>query len=184
MREPESISIRELRQHASRHVAMAKRGKRVPVTERGELVAHLVPAHEPTSILNRGGTHAVVGDRTDLVSSTLLAVEARRATLRNDPAALPRVDVFLSRIDMIAISDAIVEAAGRLPDAALRSRDAIHLATALLVRDELDVLLAYDTRLLAAAEAHGFPTAAPSRTTEATTTATPSKAAAAPNAAG
>lgn len=53
MEEPESIGIRELRQHASRYVAMAKAGKRVPVTVRGELVAYLVPAEEPTSILDR-----------------------------------------------------------------------------------------------------------------------------------
>lgn len=125
---------------------------------------------------------AFVGDRTDLMSSTLLAVEARRGTLRNDPAALPRVDVFLARIDMIGISDAIIESAGRLPDVMLRSLDAIHLATALLVREELDVLLTYDTRLLTAAEAHGLPTAAPGLA-QATTTPAPSKTAAAPNAA-
>jgi prevent-host-death family protein len=51
--QPDSIGIRELRQHASRYVAMAKAGKRVPVTIRGELVAYLVPAEEPTSILDR-----------------------------------------------------------------------------------------------------------------------------------
>jgi predicted nucleic acid-binding protein len=126
---------------------------------------------------------AFVGDRTDLVSSTLLAVEARRATLRNDPAALPRVDVFLSRIDMIGISDAIIESAGRLPDVMLRSLDAIHLATALLVREELGVLLAYDTRLRTAAAAHGLPTAAPGLIQDATTPTT-STTAAAPNATG
>ncbi|OLT10728.1 hypothetical protein BJF78_05385 [Pseudonocardia sp. CNS-139] len=53
MSEPESIGIRELRQHASRYVAMAKQGKRVPVTERGRLVAYLVPAEEPNSKLDR-----------------------------------------------------------------------------------------------------------------------------------
>lgn len=53
MSEPESIGIRELRQHASRYVAMAKQGKRVPVTERGELVAYLVPAHEPSTTFQR-----------------------------------------------------------------------------------------------------------------------------------
>jgi prevent-host-death family protein len=51
--QPDSIGIRELRQHASRYVAMAKAGKRVPVTERGELVAYLVPAHEPTTTFQR-----------------------------------------------------------------------------------------------------------------------------------
>jgi prevent-host-death family protein len=51
--EAESIGIRELRQHASRYVAMAKAGKRVPVTERGKLVAYLVPAEEPKSMFER-----------------------------------------------------------------------------------------------------------------------------------
>jgi len=50
---PESIGIRELRQHASRYVAMAKAGTRVPVTERGKLVAYLVPAEESGSIIDR-----------------------------------------------------------------------------------------------------------------------------------
>jgi prevent-host-death family protein len=51
--ELDSIGIRELRQHASRYVAMAKAGQRVPVTERGKLVAYLVPADEPKSTLER-----------------------------------------------------------------------------------------------------------------------------------
>lgn len=53
MNEPESIGIRELRQNASRYVAMAKAGQRIPVTERGKLVAYLVPAEEPTSTFQR-----------------------------------------------------------------------------------------------------------------------------------
>lgn len=53
MAEPESIGIRELRQHASRYVALAKAGQRVPVTDRGRLVAYLVPAEEPGSALDR-----------------------------------------------------------------------------------------------------------------------------------
>jgi prevent-host-death family protein len=39
----ESVSVSELRRHTSRYVAMAKSGKRVPITIRGELVAYLVP---------------------------------------------------------------------------------------------------------------------------------------------
>lgn len=53
MSEPESIGIRELRQHASRYVAMARAGQRVAVTDRGKLVAYLVPAHEPTTTFER-----------------------------------------------------------------------------------------------------------------------------------
>jgi prevent-host-death family protein len=48
-----SIGIRELRQHASRYVRMARAGRRVAVTDRGTLVAYLVPAEEPASLLAR-----------------------------------------------------------------------------------------------------------------------------------
>ena len=65
MSEPESIGIRELRQNASRYVAMAKAGQRVPVTERGKLVAYLVPAEEPRSVYQQmvaaGQVHLATG---------------------------------------------------------------------------------------------------------------------------
>jgi prevent-host-death family protein len=41
------IGVRELRQHASRYLEMVKAGETVEVTERGELVAVLVPAGAP-----------------------------------------------------------------------------------------------------------------------------------------
>ncbi len=96
-----------------------------------------------------------------LTSSSLLAVEARRGVLRRRHASLPRVDVLLGQIDLIAVSGAVIESASRLPDPRLRSLDAIHLATALLVREDLEVLLTYDERLAGAAAFHGLATAAP-----------------------
>jgi uncharacterized protein len=104
---------------------------------------------------------ALLDSRTDLISSALLAVEARRSAIRNDLRVLPRVDLMLSQFKLLALSDAIVESASRLPDPLLRSLDAIHLATALLVREDIDALLSYDDRLLALAAAHGLPTASP-----------------------
>ncbi len=44
IRKMERIGIRELRQHASRYLGLVKTGETVEVTERGELVALLVPA--------------------------------------------------------------------------------------------------------------------------------------------
>lgn len=38
------IGVRELRQHASRYLAVVQRGEVVEVTDRGRLVARLVPA--------------------------------------------------------------------------------------------------------------------------------------------
>lgn len=46
-------------------------------------------------------------------------------------------------------------------DPMLRSLDAIHLATALLIHEDVDVLLSYDDRLTAAAASHGLETASP-----------------------
>jgi prevent-host-death family protein len=66
-----SIGIRELRQHASRYVRMAKEGRRVAVTERGSLVAYLVPADEPAETRARleaaGAYRPAVGSLLDLL---------------------------------------------------------------------------------------------------------------------
>jgi prevent-host-death family protein len=47
------IGIRELRQHASVYVDLAEKGQTVDITNRGRLVAQLVPAKEPESPLER-----------------------------------------------------------------------------------------------------------------------------------
>jgi antitoxin (DNA-binding transcriptional repressor) of toxin-antitoxin stability system len=47
------IGIRELRQHASVYVDLAEKGYTVDITNRGRLVAQLVPVLEPGSPLER-----------------------------------------------------------------------------------------------------------------------------------
>jgi prevent-host-death family protein len=47
------IGIRELRQHASIYVDLAEKGYTVDITNRGRLVAQLVPARSPESVLER-----------------------------------------------------------------------------------------------------------------------------------
>jgi prevent-host-death family protein len=49
----QQIGIRELRQHASVYVDLAERGYTVDITNRGRLVAQLIPAREPGSPLER-----------------------------------------------------------------------------------------------------------------------------------
>jgi len=51
--------------------------------------------------------------------------------------------------------------AARLGPAELRTLDSIHLASALLLRETIDVAIAYDARLLEAMSAAGLPAAAP-----------------------
>jgi predicted nucleic acid-binding protein len=96
-----------------------------------------------------------------LVSSALLVVETRRAVLREDPGQLPRADLLLTRIDQVDITRPVLEAASRLPDPALRSLDAIHLATALQLHRELEAVVTYDSRLAAAARRQELPVATP-----------------------
>jgi prevent-host-death family protein len=49
----ERIGVRELRQHASRYLDRVKAGETVEVTERGRLVALLVPPDPATSARQR-----------------------------------------------------------------------------------------------------------------------------------
>ncbi len=50
---PQRIGVRELRQHASVYVDLAEKGHTVEITNRGRLVAQLVPAKEPENPLER-----------------------------------------------------------------------------------------------------------------------------------
>jgi uncharacterized protein len=98
---------------------------------------------------------------TPLVSSSVLTVEIRRALQREDPSALSRADLLLTRVGRIGMTASLVESASRLPDRWLRSLDAIHLATALVLRDDLHAVVTYDKRLAAVAEAHHLPVGSP-----------------------
>jgi uncharacterized protein len=85
------------------------------------------------------------------VSSALLRIEVTRAVARAMPALLPEARDLLLAFSYIAIDDDIVEGAMSEPDRGLRSRDAIHLATARILAPELDAVITYDDRLLRAA---------------------------------
>ena len=75
---------------------------------------------------------------------------------------MPDARRVLDAVILVEATPAIFDAAGRLTPIELRSLDAIHLATALDLGDDLDALLAYDERLIDAATAHGIPTISPS----------------------
>ena len=97
------------------------------------------------------------------VASALVRTEVRRALTRVSATARQRstADKLLDAVITISITDDLLDAAGRLPDAGLRSLDAIHLATALHLGSGLSEFVTYDRRLLAAAERAGLATAAP-----------------------
>jgi uncharacterized protein len=107
------------------------------------------------------GAYVRGNDAAGFVSSVLLSVEMRRAVQRINPRYLPKADLELHRIALVGLSDAVVEAAGRFPDPGLRSLDAIHVATALLLRDELSAVVSYDKRMVAVAHSEGLPVVSP-----------------------
>ncbi len=103
---------------------------------------------------------ALLGDAS-LVSSALLVAEAGRAVQREDHAALARVDALLRPVALLDVDRALLDRASRLPPAQLRTLDAVHLASALLVADDLDGFVCYDARLAEAAAAVGLRVLAP-----------------------
>lgn len=95
------------------------------------------------------------------VSSSLLRAESLRAVRHMGPDALATVREGLRRVDLIGIDDRILDAAGTLEPLVLRTLDAIHLATALAVGDDLEGIVTYDERMIDAARLLGLPTATP-----------------------
>lgn len=95
------------------------------------------------------------------VSSALLRTESVRAVRHLGPDALTIVRNALRRIDLIAIDDRILDSAGILEPRVLRTLDAIHLATAIAVGDDLEAIVTYDERMVEAARLLGLSTATP-----------------------
>jgi predicted nucleic acid-binding protein len=96
----------------------------------------------------------------DLLSSALVRTEARRALLRNDPAAIPQLTRVLSFVAQIPVSEAILDRAGALTDPGLRTLDAIHLASA-VVTPGITTMLVYDKRLADAARSMALTVVSP-----------------------
>jgi hypothetical protein len=94
-------------------------------------------------------------------SSALVEVELLRAVERTRPAALSHAQEVLNLVVRLEIDEVIRRAAARLQPSQLRSLDAIHLATALVLRDEIAAFLVYDVRLSAAGDQLGLPVEGP-----------------------
>jgi uncharacterized protein len=100
-------------------------------------------------------------DRPERASSALLRTELLRTVRREEPGKLDRAAAVLSRMSLHQVTDDILSAAARMDPLAPRSLDAIHLATALRLADELEAIVTYDQRMIEAAGALGLPVASP-----------------------
>jgi uncharacterized protein len=94
------------------------------------------------------------------VSSALARVEVLRAVRPHGAAASRRARQVLESTSLLALDDALLDAAGMLDVPSLRSVDAIHLAAARLL-GQLQAVVTYDLRMTEAAELLGLPVAAP-----------------------
>lgn len=99
-----------------------------------------------------------------MVTSLLTTIEVSRvirSRLESVPPAVvvEAIETALSGVTECDITDQVIGIARRLGPSTLRSLDAIHLATA--TQFDVDLVVGYDVRLLAAASELGFRTLAP-----------------------
>ncbi len=104
-----------------------------------------------------GALRRALRGRPQRVSSALALVEVHLAAARRTPSPPPaRVDTILAGLALIPVDHATLEDAARLGPLGVRALDAIHLATARSLGEDLGSIVAYDQRLLAAAQASGL----------------------------
>ncbi len=116
------------------------------------IVKLVVPERETDALL------AALEEWPDRVSSVVARVEMHRALwrVRAPRSVRARADAVLSGLVLVRLDDPVIALACALKDAALRSLDAIHLATALSLGDDPEVFVTYDSRLATAAGKQGL----------------------------
>lgn len=95
------------------------------------------------------------------VSSDVARAELLRAVRRAVPDRVVRAREILDSLTLLGVTTQIYEEAARIDPPALRTLDALHLAVALDLGDDLESIVTYDDRLAEAAAANGVPTTAP-----------------------
>ena len=94
-------------------------------------------------------------------SCALAKVEVLRAVRLHGAAAMMRARRLLRRVDLVALDDELLDSAAVLDAGILRSLDAIHLAAAQTLAEELTAVVTYDERMTTAAGLLGLVVAAP-----------------------
>lgn len=99
-----------------------------------------------------------------VVTSELGRVEVLRAARRVGDKVLAEARLVVGDLDLVPLNRAVQDAACDLGHPLLRSLDALHLASAMLLAETLTTFISYDHRLVDAAHAIGIVTAAPGQT--------------------
>jgi predicted nucleic acid-binding protein len=95
------------------------------------------------------------------VSSVIARIEVERVARRLGGGTVRRARTVLSRMALVELGDLVVRSASAIQPTELRTLDAIHLATALSLGEDLGAICAYDARLVDAAAATGAEVVAP-----------------------
>lgn len=114
-------------------------------------------AHEPESAALR----RYLRRRRPLVASAIARTEVTRAVLVLGDPFLRRANDVLRRIELVRLNNQVLSDAGVLEHSALRSLDAIHLATAALFENTLSGFITYDGRMTDAVRFCGWTVKAP-----------------------
>jgi predicted nucleic acid-binding protein len=104
---------------------------------------------------------AYLEDRGPLVSSALASAALVRATRRAWPELETQAMRILEAIEQFAVDDDVLTRAARLSPPAMRTLDAIHIATALALGPDVEALITYDARMSEGAAAAGLSVEAP-----------------------
>ncbi|HEV2250989.1 MAG TPA: PIN domain-containing protein [Candidatus Limnocylindria bacterium] len=135
---------------------MASSAPRVLYLDASAIVKLVVRERETDRLI------AYVGDAA-LVSSEVSEVEVPRAAFlrTGESESIARAETALRRFSLVALDDELRREASRARPAELRSLDAIHLASCLRLRSQVDAVVVYNRRLTAALRAHALPVEAP-----------------------
>lgn len=100
-------------------------------------------------------------ERPRLVTSDLARTELLRAVRRAAPDRAVRAREVLDSITLVTLATETFEAAAHLDPTVLRTLDALHIAAALELGDDLQGLVTYDDRMGDTAREHGIRVLAP-----------------------
>ncbi len=100
--------------------------------------------------------------RSLMVAAALLRTEVLRASMRISQAHVANARQLLPDVALIDVDRSVLERAGGLTPVEMWSLDAIHIAAALSLGDDVSAFLTYDRRMLEAAREWGLAVASPS----------------------
>lgn len=98
-----------------------------------------------------------------VVTSELGRVEVLRAARRVGGQVLAEARAVVGDLDLVPLDRGVQDLACDIGDLRLRALDALHLASAVLLDEALTAFVAYDHRLMDAAQDAGLVVAAPGR---------------------